>query len=79
MGQELLWLSQVLPPTARGNPAPYNTTATPTRQAARQYEELLQGYCQSNPSFCQTIQTAFLNAAPSVEDQIYALAVQSDN
>jgi hypothetical protein len=79
VGNELIWLSQVLPPAALGNTAPYNTTGTPTRQAARQYLPLLQMYCQSNPSFCQTIQAALLNAAPSMEDQIYALAVLSEN
>jgi hypothetical protein len=76
LGQELRWLSQVLPPAARGNFSPYNTTGTVMRQNLRQ---TLAIYCQSDARLCQTVQAILFNAAPTEENLIYTLAVTSDN
>jgi hypothetical protein len=79
MGQELLWLSQVLPPAAKGDYAPYNTTATPNRQRVVQVLPIYQALCQMDAGMCQMMQNMMIQMEPSVEQQIYTLSRQLGN
>ncbi len=82
MGQELIWLSNVLPAAVQGNPIPYNTTGTSTRQQARQLWNYFQMTCQTNPSSCQVmqvVQASLREQSPVMEEQIYAFFVASSN
>jgi hypothetical protein len=75
MGQELLWLSQVLPYAVQGNYAPYNDGTT-NRQMDKQQLSML---CQIAPNECQIMQAELIKAIPVLEEQIYVLArVQSE-
>ena len=82
MGQELIWLSDVLPAAAQGNPIPYNTTSTDTRKYAREMWSSFQMSCQTNPSSCQVlqmIQATLRDQAPVLEEQLYAVFVAASN
>ncbi len=79
MGQELLWLSQVLPPAVKGDYAPYNTTATPNRQMVAQVLPIYQMLCQMDPGMCQMMQSMMIQMEPSLEQQLYTLARQLGN
>ena len=79
MGQELLWLSRVLPPAAQGNTTPYNTTGTDSRQMAAQVLPIYQMLCRMDPSICQMMRSMFLEMAPILEQQIYTFARQFGN
>ena len=76
MGQELLWLSQVLPPAAEEDYEPYNTTATQNRQMMAQALPILQMLCQMDPRTCQLMQNMLAEIQPLLEQQIYDLARQ---
>ena len=76
MGQELLWLSRVLPPAAKGDYQPYLSTATPVRQAVLQVLPVYQLLCGMDPGSCQVMQELFRQMASSLEQQIYTLARQ---
>jgi hypothetical protein len=76
MGQELLWLSQVLPPAVDGDYEPYNTTSTPNRQMIAQAVPLYQMLCQMDPEVCQVMLGMMQQTLPELEQQIYALARQ---
>ena len=79
MGQELLWLSEVLPAAAQGNYTPYNTPRTPARQMASQVLPIHQMLCQSDPSMCQMMLGMLHEMAPQIEQQVYAFARQLGN
>jgi hypothetical protein len=71
VGQELLWLSQVLPPAANGDYNLYNTTATPFRQQLIAQVPTYRIYAQY-PGGLAMIQQQELLA----ENTIYNLAIQ---
>jgi len=75
MGQELLWLSRVLPAAAHGNTAPYNTTATPARRMAMQVMPLLQMLCRMDPGVCATMDRSLRAVLPQLERQVRAMAL----
>lgn len=79
MGQELLWLAEVLPAAARGNYQPYNTPVTTTRQMAYQVMPIYQMMCQMDPSLCQMVLAMLNDMTPQIEQQIYAMARQMGN
>ena len=76
MGQELLWLSQVLPSAAEGDYEPYNTTGTPARQLWAQVLPYMRMLFQMNPDLYQTMQNVMREMQPVMEQQIYDLARQ---
>ena len=76
MGQELQWLSRVLPLLAMGDYSQYNTPATPSRQMAAQALVFYQLLCQMDPAICQVMQNMTLQAVPFVEQQVHSLARQ---
>lgn len=76
MGQELLWLSQVLPSAAEGDYELYNTTGTSARQMWAQVLPYMRMLCQMNPDLCQTMQNVMREMQPVMEEQIYNLARQ---
>jgi hypothetical protein len=74
VGQEFLWLSEVLPSAARGNYTPYNTTGTPARQTVRQIWPYYETYCRVDPQPCQLMRATISEAAPVLEAQILRVA-----
>jgi hypothetical protein len=53
MGEEFVWLSQVIPSAAAGNWTPYGTTGLYARQQARQAIQMLERRCRnSSPGLC---------------------------
>lgn len=79
MGQELIWLANVLPSIAQGNYTPYNSTGTYTRQMLRQVWPIYQHLCQIDPSSCQPLFNTLNQVSPQLELQIYSLALQLGN
>ena len=79
MGNELVWLSQVLPPAVQGNYTPYKTTGTSSRRMAAQALPNYQMLCQMNPGACRMMQAMFLEMEPMLEEQIYNYARQLGN
>jgi hypothetical protein len=76
MGQELVWLARVLPPAAQGDYGPYNAAGTLSRQAMAQVLPIYQVLCQMDSSTCELMVSMFRQVAPSIEEQIYNLALQ---
>ena len=76
MGEELVWLSQVLPAVSRGDRAPYNAGQTTSRQLARQAIPVYQMICQMDRSMCQVMFNAIQQVVPTVEETIYRMARQ---
>jgi hypothetical protein len=76
MGNELVWLSQVLPPAVQGNYTPYNTTGTSSRRMAAQALQNYRMLCQMNPGACRMMQAMFLEMEPMLEQEIYSYALQ---
>jgi hypothetical protein len=74
IGEQLVWLSNVLPQALRGNLVPYGTTSTLSRERARQMLPLLQQYCQIGPNLCQA---TIPQVGATLEQQIYTLARNS--
>ena len=79
MGQELIWLSRVLPAAAQGNYTPYNTTGTQTRMIFKQVLPRYQMLCQINPFVCQNMLDTLYQMTPQLEQVIYTFARQLDN
>lgn len=79
MGQELLWLAEVLPYAAQGNYAPYNNPTTTNRQMAAQVLPIYQMMCQMDPSVCQMMVAMLEELSPQIEQQILFLARQLGN
>ena len=77
IGQELLWLAQVLPPAAQGDYAPYNTTGTFNRRMMRQVLPQFQLLCQMQPSACQMMMQMMSGQMPALENMIFNLARQA--
>lgn len=76
MGQELLWLSQVLPPAAEGDYEPYKTTATATRQLMAQILPIYQMLYQMDSSMYQMMQNMMQQMQPILEQHVYLLVRQ---
>lgn len=74
MGEQLVWLSNVLPQALRGNLVPYRTTSTLVRENQRQWLPLLLQYCQIAPDLCRA---TIPQAGANLEQQIYTLARNS--
>ena len=79
MGQELIWLANVLPAAAQGDYTPYNTTGTDTRRMMYQVLPMYQMLCQMDPSICQMMLGMFREMAPQIEQQVYVFARQLGN
>jgi hypothetical protein len=79
MGQELIWLANVLPAAAQGDYIPYNTTGTETRRMISQIQPIYQMLCQMDMSVCQMMLGMFREMAPQIEQQIYVFARQLGN
>jgi hypothetical protein len=82
LGQELQWLSQVLPAAVRGDWGPYLSTGTLFRQTTRQqliyFNQMDQifGANPQNRAFLENAMAAFLSQIdPLIEQQIVVLAV----
>ena len=79
MGQELLWLSQVLPLAAEGNYEPYDTTAMLSRQLElqklQQLIPILQQLLYLSPEAGQILQQAQLQEASVLLQKVYGLAL----
>jgi len=75
MGQELLWLSRVLPAAAHGNTGPYHTTATPARRMAIQVMPMLQMLCGMDPTACSALNGSLRAVLPHLERQVRAMAL----
>ena len=74
MGQELLWLAQVLPQGASGNWDPYLSTGTPTREQARQLLPVYRQLLVQDPAMVQIMDDMMAQFGPIVEEQIVTLA-----
>lgn len=68
-GQELVWLSQVIPSASNGNWQPYLTTGTESRNQVRQVMVLLQSMPDMQ-SMLQEVQHLLLSYQPIVEEQM---------
>lgn len=77
MGQELIWLADVLPAAAQGYYDPYTTTGTQTRLMMRNMLPMYQMLCSMDPSICQVMLDMLNQMVPQIEQQIYALARQA--
>jgi hypothetical protein len=83
LGQELTWLSQVLPAAAEGNWGPYLSTGTSTmyRQMMRQnlvYLNQMAQISETNPQLQATFNmmlNATIGISPYIEQQIVVLAL----
>lgn len=73
VGQEFLWLSEVLPPAAMGNWGPYNAEGTPFRQQIIAQCRMIQ---QTYPAMLQMIAAQMQLAQPQIEQAIYSLVRQ---
>lgn len=73
IGNELLWLSEVLPSATRGNYSPFNNTGTLLRQQIRQYMGIIGPILQENRSLIDLMNNSLIN--PLLEDQIMMLAL----
>ena len=73
VGQEFLWLAQVLPAAASGNWAPYQQEGTPARQQGIAQAQMIQ---QFNPFILQMMANSMQMAQPQIEQAIYALVCQ---
>lgn len=79
MGQELLWLAQVLPSAAQGNYTPYNAGGTTNRQLAFRVLPMYRMLCQMAPAICEMMFNMFNEISPQIEQQVYVLARQLGN
>jgi hypothetical protein len=73
VGNEFLWLAQVLPAAATGDYGPYQNTATPMR---RQIIAYIQMISQMNPALVQMIVSAMQTQQSVIEAAIYNLVCQ---
>lgn len=77
MGQELIWLSQVLPQAAQGNWNDFINTGTDTRQAVIQSIRLVAPML--DPNLLGIVQQSFTQYAPYLEYQVAVLVFYSTN
>ena len=81
IGQELLWLAEVLPEAAQGNWSAYNNTGTEMRKQVRQILPLLQTLSQFDdpfgPSMSDIVQNAVNMSKTFSEDYLVYLAAAS--
>ncbi len=77
MGQELLWLAQVLPAAAEGDWKPFETTGTLSRQQIRQYLPFLQQMLAQDPAMAVVVDQAMVQCGPMIEEQIVWLAMMT--
>lgn len=73
IGQEFLWLSQVLPPAAVGDYGPYKTTGTSLRQQEIAQAQMIR---LMNPTMFQMAVGALQQGQPQMEQAIYNLVCQ---
>lgn len=74
MGEELIWLSKVLPAAALGNWQPFNTTGTMQRQQARQYLPFYRQMSQMDPAISAIFEQTMQQFAPLIEEQVVVYA-----
>lgn len=74
MGQELLWLAEVLPIALEGNAGPYNAQGTQWRQTMLSKAPQLSMLCMMDASACQLFAATMNSMAPIAEQQVYLLA-----
>ena len=79
MGQELLWLANVLPAAAQGNYTSYNMTGTATRRMMNQVAPMYKMMCNMDPSICEMMLGMLREMAPQIEQQVYVLARRLGN
>ena len=77
MGQELLWLAEVLPSAAEGNWTPFNTTGTEARITTRNYLSIVNSMGMMDPETLQIMQASMTQFQTLAEDQIVFLAVMT--
>lgn len=75
MGEELLWLAEVIPDAAVGNWNSYNTTGTQLRQQIRQLWPLYQGVMAMDPSMRNILEQTMQQFQPWIEYQMAALVL----
>lgn len=73
MGNELLWLAEVLPPATRGDFGPYETTGTWQRQQIRQVLPILKTLLTSDPEMAQMYNAVLKEYRPFAEEYIMSL------
>jgi hypothetical protein len=73
IGSEFLWLSQVLPPSMRGDYQPYQSTATSLRRHLIAY---VQTISQLNPALVGMFVTQMRHQQPLIEQAVYNLVCQ---
>lgn len=79
MGQELVWLAQVLPSAANGNWNPYRTTGTQTRNQLRQILPIYQMLRHMDPGVARIVDTVMGQYEQIAIQQIQMLAIMFDN
>lgn len=75
MGNELIWLSQVLPPTANGNNSPFLTTGTQWRLWIKWVWPMYEQIIQLNPSMAPIINQSLSMMGPMTEEQVFMLGM----
>lgn len=75
MGEELMWLSTVLPEATRGNFGPFQTTGTNLRQQLRQGMPMMMKTPDQWARYQQDVLPLRQNYGPMVIDQIVMLAL----
>jgi hypothetical protein len=74
LGNELLWLSEVLPPATEGDLGPYQTTGTLARQQIRQVLPLLKVILKSDPAMAELYRSVMRQYGPLAEEYITSVA-----
>lgn len=74
LGQELLWLVQVIPSAANGDWRLFNTTGTETRNMIREVMPIYQMMFAMDPSMAQIFDDVLAQFGPLVEYQMVMLA-----
>lgn len=74
MGQELLWLAEVMPSAASGDWRLFNTTGTETRNMIREVMPIYEMMFAMDPSMAQIFDNAMAQFGPLVEYQMVMLA-----
>ncbi len=77
LGQELLWLAEVLPSAADGDWGPFKTTGTETRIMARQLLPLMNMMLESDPDSAAIKNAVMQQYQPIVEEQMVWLAIMT--
>ena len=74
VGQELLWLSEVLPAALDGNAARYNAHDTMWRQQVIQLIPMINLLCSMDASVCETFKQSLQATVPIAEQQVFIIA-----